>query len=74
MLMVCVCDRVCVPQTGIWSELCTIEENYLKPLRTGLNMSRAHYEAELKSTKEKKNSSSSAGQRVYDLVYSPVLK
>ncbi|XP_060762480.1 glomulin, FKBP associated protein a [Neoarius graeffei] len=43
-------------ETGIWSELCVIEENYLKPLRMGLNMSRAHYEAELKSTKEKKNS------------------
>lgn len=54
----CVCD----PQTGIWSELCTVEENYLKPLRTGLNMSRAHYEAELKSTKEKKRKNSTAGQ------------
>nr|XP_015210647.1 PREDICTED: glomulin [Lepisosteus oculatus] len=39
-------------QTGIWTELYKIEENYLKPLRTGLNMSKAHYEAELKSTKE----------------------
>lgn len=44
-------------ETGIWTELCTIEESYLKPLRMGLNMSRAHYEADLKSTKEKKNSS-----------------
>ncbi|MCI4391032.1 hypothetical protein PGIGA_G00129620 [Pangasianodon gigas] len=44
-------------ETGIWTELCTIEQNYLKPLRTGLNMSRAHYEAELKSMKEKKKNS-----------------
>ncbi|TST47741.1 Glomulin [Bagarius yarrelli] len=50
-------DKEWCNETGIWTELCTIEENYLKPLRTGLNMSRAHYEAELKSTKEKKSSS-----------------
>ncbi|KAI5092602.1 glomulin isoform X1, partial [Silurus meridionalis] len=48
-------DKEWSNETGIWSELCAIEENYLKPLRTGLNMSRAHYEAELKSTKGKKN-------------------
>lgn len=41
-------------QTGIWTELYKIEDNYLKPLRTGLNMSKAHYEAELKSKKENK--------------------
>lgn len=45
------CD---VLQTGIWTELYKIEDNYLKPLRTGLNMSKAHYEAELKSTKDNK--------------------
>ncbi|KAJ8011372.1 hypothetical protein DPEC_G00057480 [Dallia pectoralis] len=39
-------------QTGIWTELCKIEENYMKPLRMGVNMSRAHYEAELSSTQE----------------------
>ncbi|KAB5535924.1 hypothetical protein PHYPO_G00123490 [Pangasianodon hypophthalmus] len=44
-------------ETGIWTELCMIEQNYLKPLRTGLNMSRAHYEAELKNMKEKKKNS-----------------
>ncbi|KAF7692319.1 glomulin, FKBP associated protein a [Silurus meridionalis] len=48
-------DKEWSNETGIWSELCAIEENYLKPLRTGLNMSRAHYEAELKSTKGKNN-------------------
>ncbi|XP_058274675.1 glomulin, FKBP associated protein a isoform X1 [Hemibagrus wyckioides] len=51
-------------ETGIWSELCTVEENFLKPLRTGLNMSRAHYEAELKSTKEKKRKNSAAESKV----------
>ncbi|KAM9439201.1 glomulin, FKBP associated protein a isoform 1-T2 [Clarias gariepinus] len=50
-------DKECQNETGIWSELCMIEENYLKPLRTGLNMSRAHYEAELRSTKEKRKNS-----------------
>ncbi|KAF5894482.1 glomulin, partial [Clarias magur] len=50
-------DKEWQNETGIWSELCMIEENYLKPLRTGLNMSRAHYEAELKSTKEKRKNS-----------------
>lgn len=39
-------------ETGIWTELYKIEDNYLKPMRTGLNMSKAHYEAELRSTKE----------------------
>ncbi|KAJ8270906.1 hypothetical protein GJAV_G00120600 [Gymnothorax javanicus] len=39
-------------ETGIWTELYKIEDYYLKPLRLGLNMSRAHYEAELKSTEE----------------------
>ncbi|KAI2667422.1 Glomulin [Labeo rohita] len=35
----------------IWTELYKIEDSYLKPLRTGLNMSKAHYEAELKNSK-----------------------
>ncbi|XP_043819409.1 glomulin isoform X2 [Dromiciops gliroides] len=38
--------------TGLWTELKKIETNFLKPLHTGLNMSRAHYEAEIKSKKE----------------------
>ncbi|XP_053507444.1 glomulin, FKBP associated protein a isoform X1 [Ictalurus furcatus] len=50
-------------ETGIWSELCTVEENFMRPLRTGLNMSRAHYEAELKSTKEKKKKISTADSK-----------
>ncbi|XP_038601045.1 glomulin [Tachyglossus aculeatus] len=39
-------------QTGVWAELKKIEDNFLKPLHTGLNMSRAHYEAEIRSKKE----------------------
>ncbi|KAI5608893.1 glomulin isoform X1 [Silurus asotus] len=61
-------DKEWSNETGIWSELCAIEENYLKPLRTGLNMSRAHYEAELKSTKGKKIS---AAARYLTFLISP---
>ncbi|XP_064416125.1 glomulin, FKBP associated protein a isoform X1 [Latimeria chalumnae] len=40
--------------TGIWTELSKIDQNFLKPLHTGLNMSKAHYEAEIKSNRENK--------------------
>ncbi|KAM6218272.1 glomulin isoform 2-T2 [Rhynchocyon petersi] len=39
-------------QTGLWPELAKIENNFLKPLHTGLNMSKAHYEAEIKNSQE----------------------
>ncbi|XP_064138351.1 glomulin isoform X2 [Loxodonta africana] len=39
-------------QTGLWTELGKIENNFLKPLRMGLNMSKAHYEAEIKNNQE----------------------
>ncbi|NXH11345.1 GLMN protein, partial [Bucco capensis] len=39
-------------QTGVWAALARIEQNFLKPLHVGLNMSKAHYEAEIKSKKE----------------------
>ncbi|XP_052404136.1 glomulin, FKBP associated protein a [Carassius gibelio] len=51
-------DKEWENETGIWTELYKIEDSYLKPLRTGLNMSKAHYEAELKSVKENKKISS----------------
>uniref|UniRef100_A0A674IWX9 Glomulin, FKBP associated protein n=1 Tax=Terrapene triunguis TaxID=2587831 RepID=A0A674IWX9_9SAUR len=41
-------------QTGIWTELNKIEQNFLKPLHTGLNMSKAHYEAEIKKSHNSK--------------------
>ncbi|KAH1166586.1 hypothetical protein KIL84_015758 [Mauremys mutica] len=44
-------------QTGIWTELSKIEQNFLSPLHTGLNMSKAHYEAEIKSKKENRRES-----------------
>ncbi|XP_077189128.1 glomulin [Paroedura picta] len=44
-------------KTCIWTELTKIEQNFLKPLHTGLNMSRAHYEAEIKNKKENKRES-----------------
>ncbi|XP_053099596.1 glomulin [Hemicordylus capensis] len=47
-------------QTCVWTELPKIEQNFLKPLHTGLNMSRAHYEAEIKSKKENKRESHSS--------------
>lgn len=43
-------------QTGIWTELYKIEDTFMKPLRVGLNMSRAHYERELNNTKENRKS------------------
>lgn len=39
-------------QTGVWTELGKIENNFLKPLHMGLNMSKAHYEAEIKNSQE----------------------
>ncbi|XP_054835509.1 glomulin isoform X2 [Eublepharis macularius] len=44
-------------QTCVWTELTKIEQNFLKPLHTGLNMSRAHYEAEIKNKRENKRES-----------------
>lgn len=43
-------------QTGIWTELYRIEDTFLKPLRVGVNMSRAHYERELHNTVEARRS------------------
>ncbi|XP_022610809.1 glomulin-like [Seriola dumerili] len=47
-------DKVTENQTGIWTELYKIEDTFMKPLRVGLNMSRAHYERELHNTMESK--------------------
>uniref|UniRef100_A0A1A7YPD9 Glomulin, FKBP associated protein a n=1 Tax=Iconisemion striatum TaxID=60296 RepID=A0A1A7YPD9_9TELE len=47
-------DKVTENQTGVWTELYKIEDTFMKPLRVGLNMSRAHYERELQDTKEGK--------------------
>ncbi|XP_020772927.1 glomulin, FKBP associated protein a isoform X2 [Boleophthalmus pectinirostris] len=47
-------DKVTENQTGIWTELYKIEDTFLKPLRVGINMSRAHYERELLITQEDK--------------------
>lgn len=44
-------------QTGVWTELYKIEDTFLKPLRVGVNMSKAHYEMELHNTMETKKSS-----------------
>lgn len=41
-------------QTGVWTELDRIQESFMKPLRLGVNMSRAHYEKELLITMETK--------------------
>ncbi|CAL8346097.1 unnamed protein product [Merluccius merluccius] len=45
-------DKVTENQTGVWTELTQTEERFLRPLRVGLNMSRAHYEMELRRTME----------------------
>nr|XP_046264324.1 glomulin, FKBP associated protein a [Scatophagus argus]XP_046264325.1 glomulin, FKBP associated protein a [Scatophagus argus] len=49
-------DKVTENQTGIWTELYKIEDTFIKPLRVGVNMSRAHYERELHNTMEAKKS------------------
>lgn len=49
-------DKVTENRTGIWTELYKIEDTFIKPLRVGVNMSRAHYERELDNTKEAKKS------------------
>lgn len=51
------CSGFGILQTGIWTELYKIEETFIKPLRVGVNMSRAHYEMELQNTQETKKSS-----------------
>nr|XP_061795798.1 glomulin-like [Nerophis lumbriciformis] len=43
-------DKVTENKTGIWTELYKIEDVFMKPLRVGINMSRAHYERELSTT------------------------
>ncbi|KAK9404068.1 glomulin [Crotalus adamanteus] len=47
-------DNEDVNKTCVWTELYKIERHFLKPLHTGLNMSKAHYEAEIKRKKENK--------------------
>ncbi|KAM9322404.1 LOW QUALITY PROTEIN: glomulin, FKBP associated protein a [Pholidichthys leucotaenia] len=53
-------DKVTENQASIWTELYKIEDTFMKPLRVGLNMSRAHYEMELqkmRNTKKNKGES-----------------
>lgn len=47
-------------QTGVWTELYKIEDSFMKPLRVGLNMSRAHYEQELRSCSERRRNKGQA--------------
>ncbi|XP_028328692.1 glomulin, FKBP associated protein a [Gouania willdenowi] len=54
LLYLIIRDKVTENQTGIWTELCKIEDSFLKPLRVGLDMSRAHYEREILNMKENK--------------------
>ncbi|XP_013909101.1 PREDICTED: glomulin isoform X2 [Thamnophis sirtalis] len=55
-------------KTCVWTELYKIESNFLKPLHTGLNMSRAHYEAEIKRKKENKKEPHSSKQPLTQLI------
>ncbi|XP_051026523.1 glomulin [Acomys russatus] len=48
-------------QTGLWTELGKIENNFLKPLHIGLNMSKAHYEAEIKNSQQNSQASMCKG-------------
>lgn len=40
-------------KTGIWLEVQAIKDSFLTPLRLDLNMSKAHYQAELKNAQVK---------------------
>lgn len=42
-------------RTGVWNLIPNIEERYFQQLNTGLNLSRAHYELELKHLREAKH-------------------
>ncbi|XP_075953584.1 glomulin, FKBP associated protein a isoform X1 [Anarhichas minor] len=57
-------DKVTENQTGIWTELYKIEDTFLKPLRVGVNMSRAHYERELHDTMQTKRGKVKAEESV----------
>ncbi|XP_041375282.1 uncharacterized protein LOC121388123 [Gigantopelta aegis] len=41
--------------TGIWSKFDKLEKEYLEPIRTGLEMSRAHYNLELSNVQQGKD-------------------
>lgn len=47
-------------QTGVWTELYKIQDSFLQPLRVGLNMSRAHYEQELRNHTERRRNTGEA--------------
>ncbi|KAG7524987.1 hypothetical protein JOB18_020252 [Solea senegalensis] len=61
-------DKVTENQTGIWTELYKIEDTFMKPLRVGLNMSRAHYERELHNTMDTKRSKDKEESKISVLV------
>ncbi|XP_064599170.1 glomulin-like isoform X2 [Liolophura sinensis] len=50
-------DSPTVNKTGVWSRLEIIEGEFLNPLKTGINMSRAHYDMELKNIKSGRKTS-----------------
>uniref|UniRef100_A0A8B9DTB5 Glomulin, FKBP associated protein n=1 Tax=Anser cygnoides TaxID=8845 RepID=A0A8B9DTB5_ANSCY len=56
-------------QTGVWTTLAKIEKNFLKPLHVGLNMSKAHYEAEIKNKRENRREANNSNT-VYSLTVS----
>ncbi|KAH0618420.1 hypothetical protein JD844_017603 [Phrynosoma platyrhinos] len=53
-------DKEAENRTCVWTELYKIQQNFLKPLHTGLGLSRAHYKAEIKHRKENKGESSTS--------------
>ncbi|XP_038820154.1 glomulin, FKBP associated protein a isoform X2 [Salvelinus namaycush] len=63
-------DKAWRNQTGIWTELYKIEDYYMKPLRMGLNMSKAHYEAELQNTKDNSKKTNAKESQIQESVCS----
>ena len=48
----CIRDKADENVTGIWDHISHIKESFCKPLRVGLNMSKAHYQMELASAEK----------------------
>ncbi|XP_042318800.1 glomulin [Sceloporus undulatus] len=53
-------DKEAENRTCVWTELFKIQQTFMKPLHTGLCLSRAHYKAEIKNRKENKGESSTS--------------
>lgn len=54
-------DRMADNQTGIWNLMPLIEQNYLRTLHTAIELSKSHYELELRRTREQRSKDATTG-------------